>query len=214
MIMAALLAAPALAEDWTVVDTTGEFVEFRVAGPASWQKVPHVEDGAVTRSFIHVDSEPLLQRGLVAAANYLERPKGSIISPGDLPEPSLSTFAAEAATNLTAGLSDVETRLVSHDVVSISGLNALRMVVETEFEAPAGRMFELSEANVLAYERESDESHVVISLVCSYRGLAADREATLSRFEAERGPVCERFAGSLALLDKPSLATAPPEGDR
>jgi hypothetical protein len=210
MTFAAISAPQALAEDWTVVDTLGGPVEFRVAGPASWQTMPFASDGAVMRSFSHVDGEPLLLRHLIVSALLLKAEDWLGASPGDLPEPSLGTFAAQAAKDLTTAQGGAEIRLISYDVVGLSGLNALRMVVENDIDSPEGRVLELIEYSVVAYERENDGSPVVLSLLCSYIGLAADREATLRRFEAERETIRERFAGSLVILDGPVPATAPP----
>jgi hypothetical protein len=214
MAFAAFSAAPALAEDWTVIDSLGEQVEFRMAGPASWRAGGDVRDGTVIRSFIHVDSGSLLRRGLIVTTGFLSDEEGSsrFVNPGDRSELYREIFAVYTAEELMKNRQDAKMRLISDDVVVISGLNAIRMVVEADFEASDGRILEVFELSVLAYERE-DGRRVQINVFCSYRGLAGDRKATANRFMAERGPICKRFADSVALLDKRVPATAPPEDD-
>jgi hypothetical protein len=212
MAIGALSAAEALAEDWTVIDSLGERVEFRMAGPASWRAGGDVRDGTVIRSFLHVDSGSLLRRGLIITAGFLSSEGSWIGNPGDLPWHRRGAFAVYTVEELMKNRQDAKIRRITDDVVRISDLNAIRMVVEADFEAPDGKILEVFELSVLAYERE-DGRRVFINVFCSYRGLAGDRMATANRFLAERRRICKRFADSVALLDKRVPATAPPEDD-
>jgi hypothetical protein len=196
MTMAAL-AAPALAEDWKIVETRSEAMSFKVAVPPSWNFSDDFTDGIVTKNFFHMEDEPFLRRELATSSGF-HSTKSWRGNPADLPEPALGAYAAHMAKEMTAGRSGVA---VYHDVVRISGVNAIRMVMESYFQVPAGQFFEQLEFYNLAYARKSDGRPVILQLYCHYIGRAADRSATERRFQAERGPICERFAGSLVILE-------------